>query len=156
MRLNWLAFGVVAVCIAAPAALASPAPGWSGSERNLAGFYNAGALWEGAVELAPCARGPLRTVRFAQATPAFRMASQHRYGRLIGEIKASGAAGPQALAKARDCASAAGAGSALPVMAAQRGREFAKFRTAFSRCMTGDAATYVGSLTLWIDERCDW
>jgi hypothetical protein len=111
-------------------------------------------FWSGAVPLAPCARPNVRRNLFALATPRFLTASQERRGELIGEILSPPPLARLVAAKARDCASSAGE---PPVLLTQGAPAFSRFRNAFSACMAEqDAAQYVGSMTLWIDNHCNW
>ncbi|MET0274729.1 MAG: hypothetical protein ABW360_17215 [Phenylobacterium sp.] len=128
---------------------------YESAPKTSVGFIRtADRFWSGAVELAPCARPDVRRHRFALITPRFLTASQERRGELIGEILSPPPLARLVAAKARDCASAAGES---PVLLTQGPAAFSRFRGAFSACMAEqDAAQYVGSMTLWIDNHCNW
>jgi hypothetical protein len=125
---------------------------WPLPKASIGFLRPADSFWTGAVELAPCARPDIRRTRFAVVTPRFHAASQERRGELVGEILAPPARVQQVAAKARDCASATGE---APVLLTGGAPAFAQFRTAFRACMADEDAA-LGSMTLWIDNHCNW
>jgi hypothetical protein len=141
-------------------AIASPAltETYSTVSKASVGFIRtADRFWSGRLELAPCARPNVRRNGLALATPRFHAATRERRGELIGEILSPPLMAPLVTAKARDCAANAGETAPAPVLLAEGAAGFSQFHSAFSACMVReDAAQYVGSMTLWIDNDCNW
>ena len=155
MRLSWLGLAALSGFAVASPALAEAD---EATARTSVGFvHTADRFWSGRVDLPPCARPDVRRNRFALATPRFRAATQERRGELIGEIL-----GPPPLvrlvaAKARDCAATAGEAAPAPGLLAQGPPGLSQFQSDFAACMAReDAARHLGSLTLWIDNHCNW
>ena len=77
--------------------------------------------------------------------------------RMIGELRASPAQAPAILTSARACALEAGTATTVPAMLTRSREGWSTFQTAFATCMTKQGtAKSVGSMTLWIDQRCNW
>jgi hypothetical protein len=64
---------------------------------------------------------------------------------------------PLVIAQARSCAVEADSVTTTRGLLTQADRNWGLFRAAFSACLArNNTAQYVGSMTLWIDQRCDW
>ena len=127
-------------------------------ERASIGFWGpADTFWRGGAELPPCSRADVRRHAFSVATPRFRAASQERHAELLGEILSPPPMVQLVVAKARACVATPGVSETVSVLLADGGSGFNRFQSAFSACMAGQgAAQYVGSMTLWIDNHCNW
>jgi hypothetical protein len=112
-------------------------------------------LWSGRLAVEPCVT-PRRTRLTELFAPRPRYASAERRGELIGEFM-SPAPAPQVVAAARSCAASAGEAATTRALLTEGVAGFSKFQIAFAACMdTRAAGQAVGSMTLWIDSRCDW
>ncbi|WP_411288622.1 hypothetical protein [Phenylobacterium sp.] len=156
MRILGLALAAAVALVSAPFASAQPYAGMA-QARTAIFWHDADRLWSGGMPLEACDQDII--LRRADFTPmaAARMATLERRGELIGELRASNAQAPAILTSARACALEAGTATTVPVMLT-RGREgWSTFQTAFATCMTKQGtAKSVGSMTLWIDQRCNW
>lgn len=116
-------------------------------------FWNpADRFWSGSLAPGGCngagRAGPLA----AGVRAAFQ-----RQAELIGEIRALPAQAPLVLAQAHACAAEADSTVTTAALLTEAERNWGLFQKAFSICMTrSNQAQYVGSMTLWIDQRCDW
>ncbi|MCR5879423.1 hypothetical protein [Phenylobacterium sp. J367] len=112
-------------------------------------------LWTGVSTNEECV-GPRRRRLLSLFQPAQRYAVAERRGELIGEFLTPTPA-PQVVAAARSCAAAAGDNATARIMLAGGPTGLVRFQRAFSACMTQhDAGQAVGSLTLWVDNHCNW
>ncbi|HEY8616037.1 hypothetical protein [Phenylobacterium sp.] len=120
------------------------------------GFHGAAdRLWTGSMITEQCV-SPRRRRALSLLLPRQRYAVEERRGELIGEFL-SPAPAPHLVATARSCAAAAGETATTPVMLGGGAAGFSRFRTAFADCMhQRQAADAVGSITLWIDNHCNW
>jgi hypothetical protein len=110
-------------------------------------------LWAGAVTPGACSVAGKRAAAIAH-TP---VAAYEQRGELIGEIRSSPAKAPEVLAQAKSCAVEADSATTTRALVTAADANWGTFRTAFSACMTRNhEAEYVGSMTLWIDQRCNW
>jgi hypothetical protein len=140
------------------AALAAPTLAWAQAPepvpRSAVGLpHPAGTIWRGSVALAPCARPALRRLILARLTPPVRTAAQERDGELVGEFLAPAPMMAEAARTAQACAAAA----ASPALLLDGGRSWPAFHQAFAACMAAQhAETFIGGMTLWVDNRCDW
>lgn len=152
MRTLSVAGGAVIVALCLPAAAGAE----GAFPKTRVGFMGpADRLWEGSVELAPCARGRPPILRLL--LPPRPVARQVRRGEVIAEFSGAAPIAPSTVAQARQCAASAGAAATAPVLLTGGAPGFSKFQSEFSACMTrADAAQAVGSMTLWVDNRCNW
>jgi hypothetical protein len=98
-------------------------------------------LWAGAVTPGACLVSGKRGA-FAQRTP-------------IAAYEQSGE--PQVIAQAKSCAVEADSATTTRALVTAAEANWGTFRSAFSACMSRNhEAQYVGSMTLWIDQRCNW
>ena len=112
-------------------------------------------IWSGGVPDKACLASG-RTLPFTEAQ-AVRSAVYSRRGEVIGEFRATAAQTPAVVAQARSCASEADAATTTYALLTEADRSWGVFRQAFAACMSDhQQAQYMGSMTLWIDERCDW
>jgi hypothetical protein len=131
----------------------TPAP------KTEVGFIRtADRLWAGSMSsLEACVRPRARRRLITLFLPRQHYAVQERRGELIGEFLTPPPVAPAVFDRARACAAAAGSAATTPVMLTGGAPGMAKFQTAFSSCMAEhQAAQYVGSMTLWIDNQCIW
>jgi hypothetical protein len=64
---------------------------------------------------------------------------------------------PKVVAQARSCATEADSATTTYALLSDAERNWGVFRSAFSACLTrNNTAQYVGSMTLWIDQACNW
>lgn len=118
-------------------------------------FWNpADRFWSGGLAPDGCTtagrRVPLPAARV-------RTAIYQQRGELIGEIRAEAARVPAVIAQAHSCATEADSATTTFALLTDADRNWGVFQRAFSTCMSrNNAAQYVGSMTLWIDQRCDW
>ena len=118
---------------------------WSPAER----------LWTGGVPAGACLRSGRRTAH--PVTPHLQAASYEQDGELIGEIRSAPAMVPVVVAQAKSCAVEADSATTTYALLTDAERNWGVFRGAFSTCMArNNTAQYVGSMTLWIDQRCNW
>ena len=155
MRIWGLASAAAVALVSAPFASAEPYAGMA--QARAANFWhNADRLWAGDMPLEACDQDLI--LRRADFSPmaAARMATLERRGELIGELRVSAAHAPAILTSARACALEAGTATTVPAMLT-RSDGWSTFQTAFATCMTKQGtAKGVGSMTLWIDQRCNW
>jgi len=146
----------LAAAAAATGARADTAPYLGAAAYRTAVFWSpADRLWSG--DLAP--QACLRSGRKASlpALPRFQAARFEQSGELIGEILSTPAMAPRVIAQARSCALEADSATTTQALLTQAERNWGTFSSAFSACLArNDTARYVGSMTLWIDRRCDW
>jgi hypothetical protein len=110
-------------------------------------------LWAGAVTPGACLVSGKRGA-FAQRTP---IAAYEQSGELVGEIRSTPAHAPQVIAQAKSCAVEADSATTTRALVTAAEANWGTFRSAFSACMSRNhEAQYVGSMTLWIDQRCNW
>jgi hypothetical protein len=113
-------------------------------------------FWSGGVAPQAC----LRTGRKAaalSAAPRLQAAAYEQRGELIGEIRAAPAIAPRVVAQAHSCATEADSATTTYALLTDADRNWGVFRSAFSTCMRrNNTAQYVGSMTLWIDQACNW
>ncbi|THD80622.1 MAG: hypothetical protein E7812_07790 [Phenylobacterium sp.] len=118
---------------------------WSPAER----------LWSGGVSPGACLRSGRRTPH--PVTPRLQAASYEQDGELIGEIRSAPAMVPVVVAQARSCAVEADSATTTYALLTDAERNWGVFHNAFATCMSRNhTAQYVGSMTLWIDQRCNW
>lgn len=117
-------------------------------------FWNpADRFWTGGLPPEACSAAG----RQASPTTRVRTAIYRRRGELIGEIRAEPARAPTVIAQAHSCASEADSATTTYALLTDADRNWGVFQSAFSMCMTrNNQAQYVGSMTLWIDQSCDW
>jgi hypothetical protein len=150
------AAAALAALAAATGVRADTLPYLGAAAYRTAVFWSpADRLWSG--QLAP--QACLRSGRTAPATaaPRFQAARFEQSGELVGEILSTPAMAPRVIAQARACALEADSATTTRALLTEAERNWATFAGAFTACLTrNDAARYVGSMTLWIDRRCDW
>ena len=118
---------------------------WSPAER----------LWSGGVPSGACLRSGRRTPH--PVTPRLQAASYEQDGELIGEIRSAPAMIPVVVAQARSCAVEADSATTTYALLTDAERNWGVFHNAFATCMSRNhTAQYLGSMTLWIDQRCNW
>lgn len=112
-------------------------------------------LWTGALAPQTCERSGRHGM--LGAAPRLQSAVYEQRGELIGEIRAAPAQAPMVIAQARSCATEADSATTTRGLITEAGRNWATFSTAFHTCLArNNAAQFVGSMTLWIDDQCDW
>jgi hypothetical protein len=149
-----LALAAAMVGAHAGAATTGAYPG-AAAFRTAVFWSPADRFWTG--ELAPgaCLRSGRRLAR--AVIPRLQAAAYQQTGELIGEIRAEPAMAPVVIAQARRCAVEADSATTTRALLTAAERNWGLFRSAFSGCMSrNNTAQYVGSMTLWIDQRCDW
>lgn len=154
MQTRWVA---LAACLALVAASGQArADVYQGPEayRTMVFWYQADRFWTGGLAPQGCtaagSRAPLAASRV-------RTAVLQQRGELIGEIRALPAQAPAVIAQAHSCAAEADSATTTQDLLTHAQRNWGVFQTAFSMCMARNKqAQYVGSMTLWIDQRCDW
>lgn len=152
---------VAALTIAAPAwgrqAHAEPSEVYlgPGAYRTAVFWRPADRLWSGALSPEACLRSGRKIP--LSASPRLQAAGFAQSGELIGEILSTPAMAPQVIAQARSCAVEADSATTTQALLTDAQRNWGTFRNAFSACLTRNhTSQYVGSMTLWIDRRCDW
>lgn len=112
-------------------------------------------FWTGGVEGAACLRNGRHVA--APAAPRLQAASYQTTGELIGEIRAAPALASKIVAQAHSCATEADSATTTYALLTDAERNWGIFQSAFSVCMArSNTAQYVGSMTLWIDQACNW
>jgi hypothetical protein len=112
-------------------------------------------LWTGGVAAQSCLRSG-RKAAFS-AAPRVQAAVYEQRGELIGEIRAEPTVAAKVVAQARSCATEADSATTTLALLTDADRNWGVFRQAFSVCLSrNNTAQYVGSLTLWIDQACNW
>ena len=145
----------LAASAAAASARAATEPYEGPTAYRTAVFWSpADRLWSGAVAPQACLRSGRHVAQSPARVPA---AAFEQRGELIGEIRAEPAQAPVVIAQARSCAVEADSATTTRALITEAERNWGLFRNAFSACMTrNNSAQYVGSMTLWIDQRCNW
>lgn len=116
----------------------------------------ADSLWSGSLTTEQCVT-PQRRRLLSIFQPRQRYALAESRGELVGEFRTGGPLPAQLVATARSCAVTAGEAATTRLLLTGGAPGFSRFQTAFAACMTQhDAAQAVGSMTLWIDNRCNW
>ena len=117
-------------------------------------FWNpADRFWTGGLAPDGCSAAGRRAAPIARV----RRAVYQQRGELIGEIRAEPARVPAVVAQAHSCAREADSATTTYALLTDADRNWGVFQKAFSMCMTrNNQAQYVGSMTLWIDQSCDW
>lgn len=150
------ALALAALCAAAGArAETNEAYLGPGAYRTAVFWSPADRLWSG--DLAP--EACLRSGRKASliAVPRLQAARFAQSGELVGEILSTPELAPRVIAQAKSCAIEADSATTTQALLTDAERNWGTFRSAFSACLTRNkTAQYVGSMTLWIDRRCDW
>jgi hypothetical protein len=112
-------------------------------------------LWTGGVPVQACLRSG-RKAAF-NAAPRIQAAVYEQRGELIGEIRAEPTVAVKVVAQARSCATEADSATTTLALLTDADRNWGVFRQAFAVCLSrNNTAQYVGSLTLWIDQACNW
>ena len=155
IRMRAVALGGGAI-FAAFVALPAVAVAEGACPKTMVGFLGpSDRLWEGAVELPACARPRPRLISLI--TPRARVARQERRGEVIAEFSGSGPVDVGTLAQARQCAASAGQEATPRLLLTGGATGFSKFQSAFASCMAkADQPAAVGSMTLWVDNHCNW
>ena len=139
---------------AATRAAAEPYQG-AHAYRTAVFWSPADRFWTGGVEPEQCLKNGKRAA--FSAAPRLQAAVYERRGELIGEIRATPVLAPHVIAQARSCATEADSATTTYALLTDADRNWGVFRNAFSVCMTrNNTAQYVGSMTLWIDQACNW
>lgn len=159
MHLKSLAFAA-ALVLACVAPVATAAQTSTASRKVSIGFLRtADTFWTGSMPLAPCVRSRprLRRLLVSDVTPRVLTATQERHGELVGELLAPPPLVAAATAAARRCATAATQATGAPALLADGLRGWSRFHAAFAACLVKQhAEAYVGGMTLWVDNRCNW
>ena len=138
------ATGAVAQAYQGPAAYRT-AVFWSPAER----------IWTGGVAPESCLRSGRKAA--LSAAPRLQAAAYEQRGELIGEIRSEPAMAPKVIAQAHSCATEADSATTTYALLTDAERNWAVFHNAFSSCMVRNHTDrYVGSMTLWIDQACNW
>jgi hypothetical protein len=142
--------------VAAVVWLPASAGAEGGFPKTRVGFQGpADRLWEGSVALPACTRERSRLM--AMIAPRGRLARQERRGEVIAEFVGPPPIAAATVAQARQCAASAGDEATAPVLLTGGAQGFTRFQSAFSVCMAkADQPQAVGSMTLWVDNRCNW
>jgi hypothetical protein len=112
-------------------------------------------FWTGGLAPQSCLRSG-RRAPFGSA-PRLQAAVYEQRGELIGEIRSTPAMAPKVVAQARSCATEADSATTTYALLSDAERNWGVFRSAFSACLTrNNTAQYVGSMTLWVDQACNW
>jgi hypothetical protein len=112
-------------------------------------------FWTGGVAPRSCLRSG-RKGPFPSA-PRLQAAVYEQRGELIGEVRSTPAMAPKVVAQAQSCANEADSATTTYALLTDAERNWGVFRNAFSACLTrNNTAQYVGSMTLWIDQACNW
>ncbi|WP_334165054.1 hypothetical protein [Phenylobacterium sp.] len=140
----------------ATAAEAADTPYQPASKTSVGFAGPAGSLWSGSLTSEQCVT-PRRRRLLTFFEPRQRYALAESRGELIGEFRASTPLPASIVTTARACATVAGETATTRLMLTGGAPGFSRFQTAFAACMSQhDAAQAVGSMTLWIDNRCNW
>lgn len=116
----------------------------------------ADSLWSGSLTTDQCVT-PQRRRLLSVFQPRQRYAVAESRGELVGEFRTAAPLRAELVATARSCAVTAGETATTRLLLTGGAPGFSRFQTAFAACMTQhDAAQAVGSMTLWIDNRCNW
>lgn len=150
--LSLLGGAIVGAVVWLPAAAGAE----GGFSRAQVGFRGpADRLWEGSVDLPACVQKQPRLL--AIVAPRHRLARQERRGEVIAEFAGPAPVAASTVAQARQCAARAGDAATAPALLAGGAQGFTTFQSAFSACMAkADQPLAVGSMTLWVDSRCNW
>lgn len=147
--------GLALAAVAGASARAEVYPGAS-AYRTEVFWAPADRLWSGGIAPQTCERNG-RHRSLVGAAPRLQAAVYEQRGELIGEIRSEPAQAPKVLAQARSCATEADSATTTEALLRDAGRNWSTFSAAFASCLArNNASQYVGSMTLWIDERCDW
>jgi len=112
-------------------------------------------LWSGGVPAQSCLRSGRKAAY--SAAPRIQAAVYEQRGELIGEIRAAPSLAAKVVAQARSCANEADSATTTLALLTDADRNWGVFRQAFSVCLSrNNTAQYVGSMTLWIDQACNW
>lgn len=112
-------------------------------------------LWTGGVAAQSCLRSGRKVA--LSAAPRVQAAVYEQRGELIGEIRAEPIVAAKVVAQARSCATEADSATTTLALLTDADRNWGVFRQAFSVCLSrNNTAQYVGSMTLWIDQACNW
>lgn len=157
MRFGHLAFGsLAAMAVVTSAAADDRWRGAAAARKEI--FWNpADTFWAAGADGEICARGGVRKVSASEALPRLRTALYERRGQLVGEIRSPPSLFSTVVAQARSCANEAGSAATIGGLLKPTPASWSTFHAAFSTCMVRNhAAQYVGSMTLWVDQRCVW
>jgi len=156
MRLVWLASGLAAASIGAPAAAAEPVREPRDVRTHIM-WYPAERLWTDALPVEACGPRLLEATGDARLAAPLRRATYERRGELIAELRPGPRRVPAVLTEARMCAAKAAGAVTTPALLTPAPQPWETFHLAFAACLKGTpAASQVGSMTLWIDTSCNW
>ena len=112
-------------------------------------------IWTGGVAPESCLRSGRKAA--LSAAPRLQAAVYEQRGELIGEIRSEPAMAPRVIAQAHSCATEADSATTTYALLTDAQRNWGVFHSAFSSCMVRNHSDrYVGSMTLWIDQACNW
>jgi hypothetical protein len=156
MRLRALSLGAVLGTMAfAGAAAAADAPLVPRPNAEVGFVGMTDRLWAGSSTSEQCV-GPRRRRALPFLQPRQNFAVAERRGELIGEFL-DPAPAPHVVATARSCAAVAGDAPTTRILLAGGAAGLTRFQRAFAACMVQhEAGRAVGSMTLWIDNHCNW
>ena len=155
--MNFRSAAVLAGLVLAGSATAAAAETYQGPRayRTEVFWSPADRFWTGGVAAQACLRSG-RKVAYS-AVPRAQEAAFEQRGELIGEIRAAPAIAPKVVAQAHSCANEADSATTTYALLTDAERNWGVFHKAFSSCMArNNTAQYVGSMTLWIDQACNW
>jgi len=112
-------------------------------------------FWTGGVTSQSCLRSGRKVP--ARGSAQVQAAAYEQRGELIGEIRSEPAMTSKILAQAHSCATEADSATTTYALLTDADRNWGVFHSAFSTCMVRNHSDkYVGSMTLWIDQACNW
>jgi hypothetical protein len=155
--MNFSRAAFLASLVLAGSATAAAAETYQGAAayRTAVFWSPADRFWSGGIAPQACLRSG-RKAAFS-AAPRLQAAVYEQRGELIGEIRAAPAMAPRVVAQAHSCANEADSATTTYALLTDADRNWGVFRSAFSTCMARNhTAQYVGSMTLWIDQACNW
>ena len=148
---------IVTSLVLAASATGAAAQTYQGSAayRTAVFWRPADRFWTGGVAPQACLRSGRKVT--ASGSPRMQAAAFEQRGELIGEIRSAPALAPQVLAQAHSCATEADSATTSYALLTDAERNWGVFHSAFSSCMVrSHTDQYVGSMTLWIDQACNW
>lgn len=156
MRRSSVGLGLGLALLASPAAAASADAGEADARTHIM-WFPSDRLWTAALPAQGCsARAIAPTGELALASPV-RLAAFERRGELIAELRTTQVLSLAALTTARMCAARAAHTATAPAMLTAAVETWSTFQGALARCLHSEgASSSVGSMTLWVDNRCNW
>lgn len=156
MRLSWVGLGLGLALLASPVVAATSDSGAADARTHVM-WFPSDRLWADALPARGCSPRAIAPAGELPLASPIRLAAFERRGELIAELRTSQVLSLAALATARMCAARAADTATTPALLTAAVAAWSTFQGALANCLQAEGASAsVGSMTLWVDSRCNW